>query len=72
MFKVVGSATGRFFLLTHDVQDIGVPEAPVLILHNAGVVAFVGRHHRLHDQGPHVVSDLKCTTVEIEATGLDV
>lgn len=51
--------------LTHDIQDVGVSKAPVLILHHAGIVAFVGRHDRLHNQGPHMVSDLKGTSVEI-------
>lgn len=42
------------------------------ILYHARVVAFVGGHNRLHDQGPHVVSDLKGTTVKIQPTSLDV
>lgn len=69
--KKVDSAAS-FFLLTHDVQDVGVLEAPMLVLYHTRVVAFVGWHDRLHDQCPHVVSDLKCNgKVEIRLTGVN-
>lgn len=48
--------------LTHYIQLVGVVDAAVLVLHHAGVVAFVGGHHGLHDDGPHVLTDLKVQT----------
>lgn len=45
--------------LTDYIQLVGVVDAAVLVLHHAGVVAFVRGDHGLHDDGPHVVTDLK-------------
>lgn len=45
--------------LTDNIQLVGVVDAAVLVLHHTGVVAFVRGDHRLHDDGPHVVTDLK-------------
>lgn len=39
-------------LLTDYVQGVRVVDGSKLVLHHAGVVALVRRHHALHDQGP--------------------
>lgn len=45
--------------LTHYIQLIGVVDAAILVLYHAGVVAFVRGDDGLHDDGPHVVTDLE-------------
>lgn len=45
--------------LTDDIQVVGVIDGPVLVLHHAGVIAFVGWNHALHDEAPMLVSYLK-------------
>lgn len=45
--------------LTDNIEQVGVSEAAVFVLHHAGVVPSVRGNHRLHDQGPHVLSDLR-------------
>lgn len=44
--------------LTYYVQGVGVVDGSVLVLHHAGVVALVRRHHALHDQGPVLAAHL--------------
>lgn len=41
-----------FVLLTDYVQGVRVVDGSELVLHHAGVVALVRRHHALHDKGP--------------------
>ena len=53
------SKNAEICFLTYDVQQVGVFQAPVFVLHHTGVVSFIRRNHRLHDESPHVVSDLK-------------
>lgn len=45
--------------LTNNIEVVGVVDGPILILHEAGVIAFVRRDHALHDQAPVLVSYLK-------------
>lgn len=46
-------------VLTHDIELVGVVNAAILILHNAGVVAFIRRHYRVHDDTPGGITDLR-------------
>lgn len=45
-------------VLTHYIQGVGMVDGSKLVLHQTGVVAFVGRHHALHDQGPVLATHL--------------
>lgn len=45
--------------LTHYVELVGVVDAAVLVFHHTGIVPLVRGDRRLHDDGPHVVADLK-------------
>ena len=45
--------------LTDYIQLVGVINAAVRVFHHTGVVSPVGGYDRLHDDGPHVASDLK-------------
>lgn len=45
-------------LLTHNIKLVGVINAPILILHDAGVVALVRRHHRVHYDAPGGIANL--------------
>lgn len=45
-------------VLTDHVQGVGVIDGSKLVLHYAGVVALVRRHHALHDEGPVLASHL--------------
>lgn len=47
--------------LTHDIEVVGVIDGPVLILHHAGVISFVGWDHAFHNEAPVLVSYLKET-----------
>lgn len=44
--------------LTHNIQLVGVVDAAILVLHDAGVVALIRWHHRVHDDAPGCLADL--------------
>lgn len=50
---------GGISLLTNNIKLVGVIHAAVLVFHHTGVVSLVRGDDRLHDDGPHVVTDLK-------------
>lgn len=45
--------------LTDYIQLIGVINAAILVFHHTGIVSLVRGHYRFHDDGPHMVTDLK-------------
>lgn len=53
------SKIAQIGILTNYIQQVGVFETPVFILHHTGVVPFIRWNHWLHYESPHVVSDLK-------------
>lgn len=57
--------------LTHNVKLVGVVDAAILVLHDAGVVALVGGHHGVHDDAPGGITDLKGNRVRGSMAGLE-
>lgn len=45
-------------LLTHNIKLVGVVDAAILVLHDAGVVALVRGHHRVHYDAPGGITNL--------------
>lgn len=45
--------------LTHDIELVGMVDAAVFVLHDAGVVALIRRHHGVHNDAPGGITDLR-------------
>lgn len=54
----MASHTNNMITLTDYIELVGVINAAVLIFHHTGIVSLVRGYHRLHDDGPHMVTDL--------------
>lgn len=46
-------------ILTHDIKLVGMVDAAILILHDAGVIALVRRHDGVHYDTPGGITDLR-------------
>lgn len=49
--------------LTQHIQKVAVANAAKFILHQASIVASIGRYHTLHDQTPVLMPELRIEKV---------
>lgn len=55
----ISKMTRRGKRLTNNIQLVSVVDASMFVFNYTGVVSLVGWHYRLHDDGPHVFSNLQ-------------